>query len=98
MTLKNKEELALGGAIEEAGNAEGYETGGWRTYRPIWDFNKCIHCLTCWISCPDSCIIVENEKVEGADMRFCKGCGVCANECPSKINAITMVEEVTFHK
>lgn len=96
MSLKNKEELPLGGLIEEAGNAAEYETGGWRTYRPIWDFDKCIHCLTCWICCPDSCIIVEEEKVKGADLRFCKGCGVCANECPKKINAIKMEEEVKF--
>ncbi|OGL40558.1 MAG: hypothetical protein A3C43_01910 [Candidatus Schekmanbacteria bacterium RIFCSPHIGHO2_02_FULL_38_11] len=98
MSLKNWKELPIGGVIEEPGNSEQYNTGSWRTYRPVWDFNKCIQCLQCWIYCPDSCIIVENEKVEGCNLYHCKGCGICANECPPKVKAITMFEEVEFHK
>jgi 2-oxoacid:acceptor oxidoreductase delta subunit (pyruvate/2-ketoisovalerate family) len=41
------------------------------------------------IFCPDGAIHWEPEKVDiEFDYSFCKGCGICANECPTK--AITM--------
>jgi len=27
------------------------------------------------------------------DYKYCKGCGICAEECPPKVKAITMVRE-----
>ena len=33
--LKNWQDLPLGGVIVEAGSAAKYETGSWRTWRPI---------------------------------------------------------------
>jgi pyruvate ferredoxin oxidoreductase delta subunit len=89
-------ELPIGGLILEGGNSMEYETGGWRSYRPIRDKEKCTNCLICWIYCPDSAILVENEKVVGFDLRYCKGCGICAKECPPKIQAIKMVVETEF--
>ena len=83
-------ELPIGGVIEEAGNAQKYETGSWRTNRPVLDKNKCSSCLLCWIFCPDSSIIVKDGKVVGIDLEHCKGCGICAHECPLKDKAITM--------
>jgi len=83
-------ELPIGGIIPEAGNAEEYETGSWRTYKPIFDQEKCIHCLLCWVFCPDSSIIVKDGKVVGIDYDHCKGCGICAHECPPKASAIIM--------
>jgi pyruvate ferredoxin oxidoreductase delta subunit len=44
----------------------------------------------CWIFCPDVSIL-RTEKTVEVDYYHCKGCGVCANECPVK--AIDMVEE-----
>ena len=37
MKEKGWKEIPLGGLILEAGNAEKYKTGGWRTYRPERD-------------------------------------------------------------
>jgi pyruvate ferredoxin oxidoreductase delta subunit len=37
--------------------------------------------------CPDSAIDADIN----VDLEFCKGCGICANECPKK--AIQMVRE-----
>jgi len=90
MKPRGWKELPIGGIIPEAGNAEDYETGSWRTYRPLFDQKKCIHCLLCWVYCPDSSIIVKEGKVEGIDLEHCKGCGICAVECPPKASAITM--------
>ncbi|MGQ9631558.1 MAG: 4Fe-4S dicluster domain-containing protein [bacterium] len=84
-------ELPPGGTIVKAGNAREYYTGGWRTERPKLDPEKCTNCLTCWIYCPDSAIIVKEGKVY-FDYDICKGCGICANVCPPKIQAIAMVD------
>jgi len=93
MSERSWKEIPIGGIIEEAGNADSYETGSWRTYRPIWDAGKCIHCLACWIACPDSSILLEDGKMVGIDYAHCKGCGICAFECPDKISALEMVLE-----
>jgi pyruvate ferredoxin oxidoreductase delta subunit len=87
-------ELPLGGKITQPGSATEYETGGWRSKRPIWDFDKCTQCLICWVFCPDSAILIEDGKVIGADLMHCKGCGICAEECPDRTKAITMVDEL----
>ena len=86
---KGWRELAIGGVILEAGNSVENPTGTWRTYRPVWDGEKCIQCLRCWILCPDSSIISKDGKVAGIDYEHCKGCGICAEECPVK--AIKMI-------
>jgi pyruvate ferredoxin oxidoreductase delta subunit len=80
-----------GARIPEAGNSQYYITGGWRTDRPVRDDDKCTQSLLCWIFCPDTSVVVADEKVTDFDLDHCKGCGVCANECPS--DAITMVPE-----
>jgi pyruvate ferredoxin oxidoreductase delta subunit len=43
--------------------------------------------------CPDSSIMVKEGKVIGVDLKHCKGCGICARECPPKVRAFTMVPE-----
>lgn len=82
--------IPMGGILLEPGSAMKYKTGDWRAFRPIIDEEKCINCLLCWIYCPDGSIIREEKKVS-VDYEYCKGCGICANECPVK--AVTMVEE-----
>lgn len=86
-------EIPRGAVIPEPGNAHHYQTGDWRSFRPIWLKDRCIQCLRCWIMCPDSAIITEDGKVVGIDYSHCKGCGICANECPAKVDAIKMVKE-----
>lgn len=86
-------DLPHAGVILEAGNAEEYQTGDWRTFRPVRDEEKCTDCLLCWIYCPDSSVIVSDGKVTGFDYDHCKGCGICAEMCPPRVKAIEMVEE-----
>lgn len=86
-------DIPIGGLIIEAGNSEKYLTGGWRVTRPIHDKNKCINCMICWIFCPDSAILVKDGKIDKFDLDHCKGCGICAKECPPKVTAITMLKE-----
>ena len=81
---KGWKEIPEGGLIVEPGNAEEYYTGSWRTFRPLVDKKKCINCMICWIMCPDSAILVEGEEMKGFDYDHCKGCGICAEVCPTK--------------
>jgi pyruvate ferredoxin oxidoreductase delta subunit len=92
------EEHELGATIPEAGNSIFNITGGWRSQVPEVDSEKCNGCMLCYFYCPDASVIVECDKVTGAekvagfDLDHCKGCGICAKECPQK--AIVMkVEE-----
>jgi pyruvate ferredoxin oxidoreductase delta subunit len=48
-----------------------------------------VTCQLCWVYCPDGCITQGMPPVIA--LEFCKGCGVCAEECPSA--AIVMVAE-----
>ena len=71
---------------------ESVRTGTWRTFRPIIDTKKCTRCYTCWKFCPDVSIEVREEgEYPRVDYDHCKGCGICANECPA--GAIQMVRE-----
>ncbi|HIJ00778.1 MAG TPA: 4Fe-4S binding protein [Candidatus Methanomethylophilaceae archaeon] len=84
-------EIAPGAMITEPGSAMKFETGDWRSFRPVLDREKYIDCLTCWIFCPDDSIIAKDGKMEGFRLSHCKGCGICARNCPK--NAIRMEPE-----
>ena len=63
-------------------------TGAWRWQKPVIDREKCTSCLFCWVFCPEAVIDKESLTI---DYTYCKGCGVCAEECPAR--AISMREE-----
>lgn len=91
MKKKSWKKIPDGGTIEEPGNSVNYNSGDWRSQHPVLDKKKCIHCLTCFIYCPDSCILVKDKKMVGFDYKHCKGCALCATSCPVK--AIAMKKE-----
>ena len=55
---------------------------------------NCFECDNCFGMCPDNAVIKlgPGRRYE-IDLDYCKGCGVCAAECPC--GAITMVPEQT---
>jgi 2-oxoacid:acceptor oxidoreductase delta subunit (pyruvate/2-ketoisovalerate family) len=74
----------------------GSKTSSWRFLKPILLEEKCNGCLMCWLFCPEGCFIRQedsNSKSSSLELKldFCKGCGICAEECPRQ--AIKMVEE-----
>lgn len=85
MKSKNIDIIINGGSSKEN------KTGNWKTFRPVVDFNKCIHCMQCVMNCPDICIPEKNGKRLETDFSFCKGCAICANVCPVK--CIKMVKD-----
>jgi len=86
--MKNYKEIPVGGVAWK--KSLEYETGTWRSIKPVVDDEKCTRCLECYIYCPDSSISYEGDRIV-IDYAHCKGCGICAKECPQ--SAITMVEE-----
>lgn len=104
--LKAWTDLPLGGIIEKSGNSVGYETGSWRTWRPVFYSQACTNCLLCWVYCPEESIVLKDgltasgkprKEVSGIDYKFCKGCGLCVRECPvnkqGKSTALTLERE-----
>ncbi len=77
-------DLPIGGAVPEGGTSANYVTGGWRADRPVFDVETCSHCLLCWVFCPDSAIQLDDGRVTGVAYDYCKGCGICAHECPKQ--------------
>jgi len=83
--------VTVGAVNPEPGSSKNYETGSWRTLRPVIDYDKCTKkCYFCYDFCPDSAV----EKTENGpkiNYKYCKGCGICAYECPKE--AIELVPE-----
>jgi NADPH-dependent glutamate synthase beta subunit-like oxidoreductase len=49
---------------------------------------NCLACDNCWTFCPDNAVIKTAElALDGSnylfDLDYCKGCGLCAHECPT---------------
>jgi pyruvate ferredoxin oxidoreductase delta subunit len=62
-----------------------------RSFRPVVDNEKCIKCGNCQTFCPEGTVMLRDGETVVFDYRFCKGCGVCANEC--LVDAIKMERE-----
>ncbi len=78
-------------AISRPSKGEAGKTGDWRSQTPVIDQEKCSQkesCLLCWLYCPDG--VISREFPLEIDLEYCKGCGICAQECPRK--AIRMVD------
>jgi len=78
---------SVGGAVTTPGSTRNNKTGSWRTFKPTLDKEKCVDCDNCIMFCPEGSI----NKDHDIDYDYCKGCGICENECP--VNAIKLERE-----
>jgi NADPH-dependent glutamate synthase beta subunit-like oxidoreductase/Pyruvate/2-oxoacid:ferredoxin oxidoreductase delta subunit len=57
---------------------------------------NCLACDNCWMLCPDSAVLKTKDMASDGshyvfDYDYCKGCGLCAAECPCGF--IQMIDE-----
>ena len=83
---KGWKEIPLGGVCWISSTE--YKTGDWRSYKPVWNTEKCTRCILCHMYCPEGAIKLAPNYEPEVELAHCKGCGICAKECPMK--AITM--------
>jgi Pyruvate/2-oxoacid:ferredoxin oxidoreductase delta subunit len=84
-------------ASDLAAEAEAKQEGTWDRERTLQEAEACLSCGTCNLClqcasfCPDASIQLDKDKtVVTVDLDHCKGCGICAYECPRGV--ITMEE------
>ncbi|MDR2904912.1 MAG: 4Fe-4S binding protein [Helicobacteraceae bacterium] len=72
-----------------------HSVADWRVVKPIFNPAGCIHCQFCWVACPDSAIIAKDKKFDHIDYDHCKGCGICADQCPTNPKSLVMFPDLT---
>jgi len=89
---KTWKEISLAAVTSKS--STNFLTGDWKTYMPNLTRDKCTKCLTCTILCPEGAIH-PNPKTGQIEfnLNYCKGCGICANECPVKAINMKIPEE-----
>ncbi|MEM2059017.1 MAG: pyruvate synthase subunit PorD [Thermoproteota archaeon] len=90
--LKKWYELPIGCSNVEPGSSLNNRTQGWRTFTPMVDNAKCTKCWLCWVFCPEGAISLNDNGFAKINYDYCKGCGICANECPSRAISMRLME------
>jgi 2-oxoacid:acceptor oxidoreductase delta subunit (pyruvate/2-ketoisovalerate family) len=72
------------------------ESDAQREAERCFSCGTCNQCDTCWLFCPDVAIHRVDHQGYEVNYDYCKGCGVCAEECPRE--AIVMEEELKWKK
>lgn len=80
------------GCVVHPGSSRDNHTGDWRSCMPVMQRERCIQCGLCWVFCPDAAQIQDPDGYFSVDLDYCKGCGICARECPT--GAIHMEKEL----
>ncbi|MDR2794360.1 MAG: FAD-dependent oxidoreductase [Holosporaceae bacterium] len=60
--------------------------------RRCFSCGNCFHCDNCYGFCPDNAIRKSPDGTLTINYDYCKGCGICSNECPC--GAIKMVAQL----
>ncbi len=73
------------------------DTEAKREARRCFSCGTCLACDNCWTLCPDNAVLKTTERARDGshyvfDYDYCKGCGLCAHECPC--GYIRMVEDL----
>ena len=67
------------------------KTKAWRGQHPVYKQVDCIGCQRCFLGCPEGTVYQIEKKKFDVNLDYCKGCGICAHECP--VDDIDMVLE-----
>ena len=93
--LKGWEEVTPGAVIREKYTSRDTYTGTWAKEVAVFDPEKCNLCQQCAAWCPEDAISLDvvTGKLNLSGYDYCKGCGICAEEC--RPGAIEMQREET---
>ncbi|HSR56561.1 MAG TPA: FAD-dependent oxidoreductase [Candidatus Binataceae bacterium] len=88
-------EPARRSALAEAESSISHEQLDAEAHR-CFSCGECMACDNCWTLCPDNAVLKTDGATEGKwdylfDYDHCKGCVICAHECP--VGYIAMAEE-----
>jgi len=95
----NVDDILIGrfSTFDLAADVKSGQEGTWDHDRALKETGRCLSCGTCNLclqcvsSCPDASIrLDDDETAVEVDLYHCKGCGICAYECPRGV--ITMEE------
>ena len=75
-------------SVLAAGNIIERQTGKWRTFKPVINYDKCNNCWICFVWCPEGVISLDDNESPHIDYDHCKGCLICYEECPVKAIAV----------
>ena len=56
---------------------------------------ECFNCGNCYNFCPDAAIHLDEEGRLRIDYDYCKGCGICVQECPCSAMQFQLTEAVS---
>ena len=85
--------IVFPGIMAQPGTSLARKTGSWRTgKKPEFLHQRCSDCGLCVLLCPEGCITRVGDNTYEIDLDYCKGCAICAEECP--VDDIKMVVEV----
>lgn len=93
ITIPFQEPAISSPSVYTSGNIIERQTGRWRIYKPVINYDKCNKCWICFVWCPEGAISLDDSDYPHIDYDHCKGCLICYEECPVK--AITVEREVT---
>jgi len=79
MKMKKQDPIKFGSVIPITEDFT--KNDDWRFERPVWDTQKCVRCGICYLSCPDGAIFQNKDGYYEADLTYCKGCGLCIQQC-----------------
>lgn len=80
--------------IRKAATSVGNKTGLWRTVEPVIRADHCHGCSwICSSFCPDNAIVVGEDRRPRLDYEHCKGCMICAAQCPHHAIELVSPEE-----
>jgi 2-oxoacid:acceptor oxidoreductase delta subunit (pyruvate/2-ketoisovalerate family) len=86
---KKKDYQKILGSVQKPVKGEAGLTGTWSSKKPIIDPEKCIpaksgiaSCFNCWLYCPEA--VISRTIPPRIQLEYCKGCGICMEECPVK--------------
>ena len=89
MSKETWRDLPLG-AVSIRSSLE-YHTGDWGVEAPRIDHQRCTKCTLCHYYCPEGAIEMREDGYTEPNLDYCKGCGICAKECP--VQCIEMVRK-----